>query len=480
MNKLNLSCREIINRVLPILNTVAALIVTVFYFSPAYSQEAYKSMLVDYASVSSVEDLCKGSLAQTYPQERLNCFWENGYPYARVCSYMSLSSGSEICTGPFIIIDAFTFSEELLLDEALFQELGEFYLWQPYNHSQVLAFLAEIERRLGVVDAQAVFEQTGPGSVGMIVDGSVPRSSLSGGLFTTQSNTVQFGLSGRHYQSPIAPGFLNYDLFYEPTNGTSGGSASLPLGVSRSGLTTLHVQADDIKRHQYDSETVRFGVRIQRDVIEPITIFTPTRLELDFTSSELITNFDAIDKSSYVTLSSLWARPGDNNDLELSLKSYLQDDSNPVVHLSFNSSAEIVNPSTPFLRWFINSTGQKSLGPVEGTPPLERIYLGGANLRGYSINEIGTEPSSLSEWGGELALTLQIDALAPILPISNNFLVGLHADTGYFEPSVGAGSLYSSYGVAARYQFGDQVDASASFSINDRGRSSFSLSFQLN
>jgi hypothetical protein len=227
-------------------------------------------------------------------------------------------------------------------------------------------------------------------------------------------------------------------------------------------------------------KTVRFGVRFQRDVIEPITIFTPTRLELDFTSSELITNFDAIDRSSYVTFSSLWARPGDNNDLELSLKSYLQDDSNPVVHLSFNSSAEIVNPSTPFLRWFINSTGQKSLGPAEGTPPLERIYLGGANLRGYSINEIGTEPSSLSEWGGELALTLQIDALAPVLPISNNFLVGLHADTGYFEPSVGAGSLYSSYGVAARYQFGDQVDASASFSINDRGRSSFSLSFQLN
>ena len=480
IDRLQMSSCKIINLVSLIFSAVATLIFSVYPLVPAYAQETSESIFVSYASQDSAENICQGSRGYNDLQERLNCLWENGYPYANLCGYTSSRNGLEICTGPFVIINAFAFSEKLPLDEALFQEIGEFRLWRPYKHTQVLAFLAEIERRFGVVDARADFEQMGPGSVRMVVKGSVPRSSLSGGLFYTQSNNVQVSLSGRHYQSLFAPGFMNYSLYSEPANGTRGGSVSLPIGVSRSWSTMLNTQASDIKRYRYDNEVVQIGVAVQRHTIEPITIFRPTQFEIGFTSSELTTNFGAFDRSNYGTLSFSWAIPLKSNELDIILQSHLQDTLDFSTRLAFSSLYKVFNISGPFSNIFINTSGQTSLGPVEDAPVRERIYLGGANLRGYRIDEIGTEALSVSQWGGKLALSLKIDAMEPVTPISNNFLAGLHFDLGYFEPSVAAGSFYTSFGLVARYQFDDQGSISASFSTNKNDENIFSLSINLN
>ena len=201
---------------------------------------------------------------------------------------------------------------------------------------------------------------------------------------------------------------------------------------------------------------------------------------MDFISSELTTSFGDLNQSNYGSFSFSWPLPLKSNKLDVSFKSYLKNTLDLSSQLSFSSLFTLVDTSRPFSHIYINSSGQISLGPVENAPLLERIYLGGANLRGYWSDEIGTEALSVSQWGGKSALSLQIDAMDPVTSLSNKFLVGLHFDAGAFEPSIGASRFYTSYGLVARYQFEDLGGITANFSTNKSGRNTFAVSIKLN
>lgn len=463
--------------VFPRLYLMLWFLVTMISSSPAWSQHDVEANSFFYKTFGKERTPCSAFLNSNDFEARISCLRDNGYPYANICGYTPSAAEMEVCKGPLITIEDFAFSKEIPLRDQLIEQLGSFRAGQFYNQSQVVAFLDKFEKQFDISDARANFEKIGLRSVRMVVGGTMQRSSVSGGLFYTESGNFQISVFGRHYQSAFAPGFVNYSLYHEPTTNARGGAVSFPIGVTDQGFSTLLFQSDKLQRFRYDNDVRKLGIRYE---LKPYSDrFQLSQVQLDLVTSEIKAKSGSLHEFDYGVFSAQWRTPILEKRFVVGIDAYLQDGSDLVSQVSASNFYENVGVPGPFSHLFIKTSGRMVLGEVEDMPLTERIYAGGSSLRGYRVDEVGTQGLDVSNWGGSSLLTLQIDTLAPIEAISDKFLAGLHFDAGYFEGVTEGSNLYASYGVAARYQFDKKNIASANFSTNKSGRKIFSISIDL-
>lgn len=457
---------------------VAVTFSTVVRPGGASAQSASEEVLIDFQGVDPPPAECMRTERR---DEALSCFWDNGFPYASLCPQSLYSQQEEICLGPRVRIADFNFSDEIPFRDGLFQSLGGFERGQFYNHRQVLDFLLILRDRIGVVDAEITFVQAGSNSVRMLVVGRPPRSSIRGGLYLDSYDGFVGTVTGSHFLGENAPGFLNYYL-QGSNSGLSEVGASIPISVTRESTTRLGVRAYDADGHYADLQGASLSFTVAQhansDVRFPgILSYGGAVVAETFSTAGLISQND-----DYGSIFANWGWDKldflDDKDMRFNaywlaghgLTSKLSFSASSINDLQYNSEAILRNISNLELM----------LGSTSKAPLSERVFIGGANLRGFHPMEIGrTGSGDFANWGKRWSFTSQFEFLWPIHREFGDTLVGVHADLGLISDDNFDIGRYGSLGLVGEFKLFEDLSFKLTLSRTNISRNKLAISLSI-
>lgn len=411
--------------------------------------------------------------------EALSCFWNNGYPYAALCSIDVLDAAAVICAGPRVYISDVQFSGGLPLSHSVIARLSDFQHGQLYDHSQVVAFIQRLENRLDLENVEVVFEQVSSNQVRMLVDGDVPTGNIGAGLFYDSESEAVAGVTGRHFVGGSVPGFIEYSV--SASHGEfEAGEISVPVGLNDASATRLSFNMFDVQRTimARSGTQLRFNVQVYSQ--EQQNLFQSESFGGRVTAEEVTTRDGLTREEHYMSVYGQWSLslPQVFDSLTLRLTSHILSGSGLTGVLELEGS-RILRPQWSQRSFFrLNSDMKLFLGSIDDGPISQRIYLGSPEIRGFYRDEIGLGSfNEFNDWGGRFLFSAQLDYLAQLLHRETDLLSGVHFDFGTLQGQSGDNHFRYSYGALMEYQLGNQSTMQFSYSINDNDQESFSINF---
>lgn len=444
----------------------------------ASAQSTPEEVLIEFQGVDAPPAECMRTDSQ---EEALSCYWDSGFPYASLCSHSLYSQQEEICLGPRVRIADFNFSDEIPFRDSLIQSLGGFERGQFYNHRQVLDFLFILRDRIGVVDAEITFVQAGSRSVRMLVVGRPPRSSIRGGLYLDSYDGFVSTVTGSHFFGKNAPGFLDYYL--QGSNNRLGEvGISIPISVNRESSTRLGVRAYDTDGQYADLQgaTLNFSVSQHANNaarFPGILSYGGAIVVETFNAAGLISQND-----DYGSIFANWGWDKQDFvvDKDLRFNAYWLSGHGLTSKLSFSASSinDLSYNSEAILRNISNL--ELMLGSTSKAPLSERVFIGGANLRGFHQREIGrTGSGDFANWGKRWSFTSQFELLWPIQREIGDTLVGVHADLGLISDDNFDIGSYGSLGLVGEFKLFEDLNVKLTLSRTNISRNNLTISLSI-
>ena len=162
------------------------------------------------------------------PTNKILCLHDNGHPYASIDVRIS-SENNKIYflnPGPEINIDKITFMDDDLnwhTDQLVNIDAGD-----NYSKSLIQSTIRSLEQNEIVNKPTVTATPIDKRSVELNIFGKRPSSKFSlGGDY--DGNHSKLSLSGKHFIQSPAPGFIDYDIRYNPTSADFAYSAGIPI-----------------------------------------------------------------------------------------------------------------------------------------------------------------------------------------------------------------------------------------------------------